>query len=370
MHTTIIEINTAQFIRNLCAIREKIDNSQIKLCLPVKANAYGHGLVRMSQLAEPYVDYLAVSCLAEGALLRQKGITKPILVFGAFNKDEIAGLIANKLEITVSSEYKAEQLAAHCQETSQTCKVHLKIDTGMHRIGVRVSSAISLFNCVTKYPELNIVGVYSHLASSDVDDPTVTMDQISKFETIAKYAKSINPQIICHLANSGGLCYYPESYFDMVRPGLLSYGYFPNHPVESAPLNAIKSCFSLKSRVIYNKMVDAGQGISYNHRYHTKEYTRVVTVPIGYGDGYRRMLSNIGDVLIQGVRYTISGTICMDMFLVDLGPNGHARVEDEVVLIGHQGGQEITLKSVADKCQTITYEILCGFNDRIPRVYL
>ena len=155
----------------------------------------------------------------------------------------------------------------------------------------------------------------------------------------------------------------------MVRPGILSYGYFPSTRVTTSALSQIKPCFSLKSKVIYNKMVDAGSGISYNHTYITKSYTRVVTIPIGYGDGYRRILSNLGDVLIGGKKYTVSGAICMDMLMVDMGADGFAVVEDEVVLIGRQKDEEITLKSVANKCQTIIYEILCGFNNRIPRLY-
>ncbi|MBP9742513.1 MAG: alanine racemase [Burkholderiales bacterium] len=369
MHTTIIEVNTSVFIANLQAIRKKIGND-VKFCLPVKANAYGHGLVKISQLAEPYIDYLGVSCLDEGATLRQAEIKKPILVFGAFNKDEIGGLIANNLEVTVSSQFKAEQLALQCKNSQQKCKVHLKIDTGMNRVGVRVENATALFEFVLLHPELEIVGIYSHLADSDSDDVRITMDQITKFNRVAAYAKSINPHIICHLANSGGICYYPESYFDMVRPGILSYGYFPNYPIVDAPLNQIRSCFSLKSRIIYTKMVDAGRGVSYNHTYHTKCYSRVVTIPIGYGDGYRRKLSNIGEVLIRGKKYTIAGTICMDMLLVDMGANGQGYVEDEVVLIGNQQEETITVYSVADKCGTIIYEILCGFNERIPRIYI
>ena len=369
MHTTIIEINSQQFITNLCSIRSNIPNT-VKLCLPVKANAYGHGITGIAKLAEPYVDYLAVACLDEGALLRNSGITKPILVFGAFNQDQVAGLIANNLEITVSSQFKAEQLVNYCKQTGQTCKIHLKVDTGMQRVGVRVSSLPALLEYALANSELQIIGVYSHLANSELKDDAITFAQIEQFATIAAIVKQKNPNIICHLANSGGLCYYPQSYFDMVRPGLLSYGYFPGQARIASTLEQIKPCFSLKSRVIYTKMVDAGQGISYNHSYKTKEYTRVVTIPLGYGDGYRRMLSNVGEVLLRGKKYTISGNICMDMFLVDIGPRDKGYVEDEVVLIGQQGNEEITLESVACKCHTITYEILCGFTERIPRVYV
>jgi alanine racemase len=365
MHATKIEIDTLQFIQNLQAIRNKV--SKVKICLPVKANAYGHGILKIAQIAEPYIDYLAVACLDEGQLLRQNGITRPILVFGAFGAEDVAGLIANKLEITISSTLKATQIAMYCRDTGQTARVHIKVDTGMNRVGVRVETAPELLNYVLSLPELELVGVYSHLASADEEDKTHTLDQISKFKQIVKLARSLKPDIICHLANSAGVCYYPDSYFDMVRPGILSYGYFPRTLDES--LAHIRPCFSLKSRVIYTKIVEQGQGISYNHRYITTSRTRVVTIPIGYGDGYPRMLSNIGEILLRNNKYTISGTICMDMLMVDIGENGIGYVDDEVVLIGQQGNSEITLSSVATKCQTIIYEILCGFNDRIPRIY-
>lgn len=374
MHNATIEINIAQFLCNLKAIRQHLeannDKTSIRFCLPVKANAYGHGLVGIAKVAEPYVDYLAVACVDEGATLREYQINKPILVFGGFSEEQIPGLITNNLEITISSLYKAELVANFCLATQQSCKVHIKVDTGMNRIGVRVSSAKALIDYVLSIPELELVGVYSHLTSSEEADQSFTQHQINQFAGLVKYVKAIKPEVICHLANSGGVSYFPNSYFDMVRPGLLAYGYFPNPSNPKFPLTKIRPCFSLKSKVTYFKVVDKAQGISYNHKYITPNLTRVVTVPVGYGDGYRRMLSNLGEVLIRGKKYQITGNICMDMFMVDIGPTGESYVNDEVVLIGHQADLEITLESVAQKCNTISYEILCGFNERIPRVYV
>lgn len=366
-HPTVIEIDTNHFLVNLKAIRTVVGNK--KICLPVKANAYGHGLVKMALLAEPHVDYLAVACLYEGMTLRKCGIEKHILVFGAFGEEDVPGLIANNLEITISSILKARQVANYCKLNNLTAKVHLKIDTGMNRVGVRVETAPELFKYVMSEPQLILTGAYSHLASADDLDKTTTLEQLKKFEAIVNLAKKINPDIICHIANSAGICYYLDSYFDMVRPGILSYGYFPNQNIPNNSLAEIRPCFTLKSRIIYTKLVEKDQPISYNGRYRTNERTRVVTVPIGYGDGYPRMLSNKGEVILRGNKYIISGTICMDMLMVDIGKNGVGYIGDEVILIGKQEGQEISLKSVADKCHTIIYEILCGFNDRIPRIY-
>ncbi len=367
MHNAVIHINSKQLITNLTIIRKQ--TNQAKLCLPVKANAYGHGLVAVSQIVEPFVDYIAVACVDEGVKLRQNGITKPILVFGAFSEMQITDLINYNLEITLSSLFKARLLIDYCIKMQKNALVHIKVDTGMNRIGVRPENAKKLIDFVLEHKCIKLVGVYSHFASSNQAGDLFTMEQINKFKEITTYVKSQDHNIICHIANSGGVCNFPESYFDMVRPGIMVYGYLPNILPSNSPFNQIRPCFNLKSRIVYFKTVAKGQGISYDHKYITTEQTRVVTIPIGYGDGYRRSLSNIGEVIIHGHKYTISGTICMDMFMVDIGPHGHCNIDDEVVLIGTQGDQEITLESIANKCNTITYEILCDFNDRIPRIY-
>lgn len=377
MHNVIIEVDIRQLITNLKSIKEYVnrqfDNTRrkIKVCLPVKANAYGHGLVGVAKVASPYVDYFGVACLNEGALLRANGITKPILVFGAFSEEQIPGLSDNDLEITVSSLYKARLVVEFCRQFNRTCKVHIKIDVGMNRVGVRPESSYPLIDFICQNSDcVTLTGIYSHLSCSDELDSPTTLEQIELFKPCALYAKQKNSDVICHLANSGGVYYYPDSYFDMVRPGLLSYGYFPEVPVLEHLLNNVASCLQLKANVSYFKVVFPNQGISYNKSYITKDLTHVVTIPIGYGDGYRRALSNIGQVIIRGKRYTISGAICMDMCMVDIGSCGEAYVGDEVILIGKSGNEVITLHDVAKQCDTIIYEILCGFSNRIPRIYL
>lgn len=368
MHPTIILINSGIFKSNLQAIRQSV-GADVKICLPVKANAYGHGIEGISKLAEPFVDYLAVACLNEGALLRLIGIRKPILVLGAIDEEQIPGLIQNDLEITISSLYKAKLVSAFCHKIGRTCKIHIKVDTGMNRIGIKAKNAPSLIDFALSEKTLDLIGVYSHLAESEESDRSFTMSQIDSFRQLANYAKARNPNIICHLANSGGLCYFPENCFDMIRPGILSYGYFPGEKIKTSPLNQIKPCFTLKTKVSYFKAIEQGDSVSYNRKYKADSLTRIVTLPIGYGDGYRRALSNKGSVLIRNNKYPIAGNICMDMTMVDIGANGTAYVGDEVILIGRQGDQEIKLEEVALLCNTISYEILCCFNDRIPRIY-
>lgn len=370
MHPTKILINKQQLIANLQAIKEKV-STRTKICLPVKANAYGHGLVPTAKIAEEYVDYLAVACLDEGLELVNNGIKKPILVFGSFDDQQISDLISNNLEITVTSLEKAKILADYCQKIETICRVHIKIDTGMNRVGMSTSDAHKLIDFVMANPVLEFIGIYSHLASSDSPNRTITEKQIQLFTEVANYAKTLKPSVICHLANSGGVTYYPESYFDMVRPGILSYGYYV-HPDMAESLITVKPCLTLVSRIMHLKELPENIGISYGHRYITKEVNNVIaTVQIGYGDGYRRSLSNKGqEVIINGNKFPIVGNICMDMLMVNLGNYQGAKVGDEVVLIGSQGDQTIPMSELSDKLQTIDYEVLVGFTARIPRVYI
>ena len=374
MDLNVIEVNSSQLITNLQSIRTWVNathNKPVKLCFPVKANAYGHGLVDIAKIAEPYVDYLGVADKSEAQILRENNINCPVLLFGAFDYENVAWVIQHKVEFTIASFEKAKKVQNICAQLGAKCKVHIKIDTGMNRIGVNVNNAWELIEFVHNAPEFELVGVYSHLACSEEEDPSTTLAQIDSFsKLVTKIKVLINPNIICHLANSGGVCYYPQSYFDMVRPGILGYGYFPRNKLDNYQLNQIKPCFTLKSHVIYFKGVDKNQGISYNHTYITPNRTHIATIPIGYGDGYRRMLSNCGEVLIHGHKYKIVGNICMDMLMVDIGAHGKSVVGDEVILIGKQGDEAITLENVALKCNTITYEILCAFTARIPRIYL
>ena len=365
-HPAWIEINLAQFKQNIAAIRGFIGNR--KLCLPVKANAYGHGLVPIAKAAvEAQVDYLAVSCLQEGALLREAGIRCPILVLGAIHEEQLPELIQYQLEFTLSSLYKAELTVRKCLELQVTCKVHVEVDTGMQRTGVRPATAVALLDYLYASKFIEVVGVYSHLATADLPGSAFAKAQIQAFrELVDSAVLGEGRKPIIHLANSGGVCFYPEAHFDMVRPGLLAFGYFPSAAAQF--LGKIAPCFAVKAKVSYFKVVGQGNGVSYSHTYTTRADTRIVTLPVGYGDGYRRALSNRAGVLIRGQRYPLVGNVCMDQFMVDIGQH-EARVGDVATLIGRDADQEVSLDEIATLCDTIPYEILCGFNDRLPRIY-
>lgn len=363
-HPAWVEIDLSQFQRNLIAIRKRIGS--VKFCLPVKANAYGHGLLEIARAAESarVVDFLGVSCLKEGVFLREQGISLPILVFGAFHEDQIDDLIRYQFDVTASSRLKASLLLERCQKQHATCRVHIEVDTGMNRTGMRPETARELLLKLRAHPELQVVGLSSHLATADQPNHPFALQQI---ETFTRFASEFaHDNLLLHIANSGGVVFYPSSHFNMVRPGLLSYGYFPDGSLD--PLQEIAPCFSLKARVSYFKVVGPNAGISYGHLYRTAKQSRIATIPIGYGDGYFRRFSNRGHVLIRGQKYTIAGAVCMDQFMVDLG-DGSAYVGDEVVLIGMQGKESIHLQEVASIADTIPYEILCALNDRLTKVY-
>lgn len=368
MHPAFIEIDTQQLIENLRIIRSVIAKDS-KLCLPVKANAYGHGLLGISKLTEKYVDYFGVACSNEGVILRENNITKPILVFGPIDEQQIPDLVANDLEITISSIHKANLVARYCEKVKHKCRVHIKVDTGLHRIGIRPENAPQLIDLIIANPYFELVGIYSHFASSEYSNDDFTIKQMNLFNGVVAYAKTKQPKLIAHIANSAAIANYPDSHLDMVRPGIMSYGYTAFKVADDSPLRQIKSCFTVKARVCYFKVVAENQGISYGHHYFTAKQTRIITLPIGYGDGYRRGLSNCGEVLFNGKYYTVSGNVCMDMLMIDIG-NDEAYIGDEVVLLGRQGAQEVSASVMADKLNTIVYEILVGFTERIPRIFI
>ena len=367
-HPAWVEIDLAQFKKNLIAIKQHI-GPHTKLCVPVKANAYGHGLVNIGRAAaEVNADYLAVSCLQEGKILRKANITIPILVLGAIHIEQISELIHYDLEFTIASHYKARIVADTCKKLNKTVKVHLEVDTGMQRTGVRLETAPQVLDYMRGENCFVVKGIYSHLATADDPQHTFSNTQTQSFlKFLQQYNLLNNPEIICHLANSAGVACLPETHLDMVRPGLLAFGYYPRYDIPDN-LRIIKPCFAIKAKVAYFKSVPTGSGVSYNHTYITSKQSNLLTIPIGYGDGLRRSLSNKGSILLNGKRYPIVGTVCMDQLMVDLGSDS-GYVGEVVTIVGKDQEQEISIEEISKLCDTIPYEILCGFNDRLPRLY-
>ncbi len=360
-------------LRNNLAIIKSLIKSDVKIMAMVKANAYGHGLYEVSQeLVKNGVEYLGVAFLEEGIFLRKHGITSPILVLGAINIDQISGFIENDIDITSSSIDKSKAISEVAKQLGKKAKVHLKIDTGMGRIGVQWNNAERFIEESYKLETLNIKGVYSHFAKAD-NDIEFTKQQLSRFDSIVNSMdkKRMLPELI-HIANSAGLINFPNSHYTMVRPGIMLYGYNPNGYFPNTEFNGrkIKPVMTLKTKVAFFKVVPQGTGISYNHTYITKNQTRIVTLPIGYGDGYLRHLSNKGEVYIREKKYPVVGNICMDQCMVDIGMDGTAYNGDDVLLFGEMDGNIIPLEDVCDKVGAITYELLCGITARVPRIYI
>jgi alanine racemase len=336
----------------------------------VKANAYGHGLVPVAlHLQAQGVEQLGVAFLEEGVALRRAGIRLPILVMGGIFGPQASQLIAEDLEITVSSIDKLRQVEAAAQALGRQATIHLKIDTGMERIGVHSYRAGPFIEAAVASRWCTVKGVYSHLACADDPASQMTRQQLERFlDACAHFERLGAPMPIRHLANSGGLLHFPETHLDLVRPGIALYGVLPDPA--SRPTVDLRPALSLVSQVVYFKVVPVGQTVSYGGTWAPAADTRVVTVPIGYGDGFPRALSSRGEVLIRGRRHPIVGRICMDQFMVDIGPQGTAYNEDAVVMIGAQDGQVIRCEDVAQAGGTIPYEILVGLNSRIPREYV
>ena len=363
---TRIEVDLDAFANNHAAIRSRVGVPVMGI---VKANGYGHGLVQMAQALERQgVEQIGVAFVEEGIALRTAGIRTPILVLGGIFGPQVSHYLDHHLEITVSSLDKLRQVEAAAEARGQRAVVHLKIDTGMERIGVHSYSSAAFIEAAAASRWCEIKGVYSHLACADDPASPMTNQQLERFlEACAHFERIGAPMPIRHLANSGGVLHFPETWLDMVRPGIILYGVLPDPA--SRPTIDLRPVLSLKSQVVYFKVIRDGATVSYGATWRAEHQTRIVTVPIGYGDGWPRALSSTGHVLIRGQQYPMVGRVCMDQFLVDIG-SASAWNEDEVVLIGRQGDALITAEDVATRIGTIPYELLVGLNERIPRHYV
>lgn len=361
---TWAEINLDYLEHNFKEVKSLLE-PQTKVLVTVKADAYGHGLVEVAKrLVTCGVDYLGVASIDEGIKLRGAGIKTPILLLGLILKKDIRPLFTYQLTPTVCDRAMARALNARAAGLKQRISVHVKVDTGMGRIGVLHAEALELVADIHKLKNITIQGIFTHFALAD-SDRKFTVLQINLFDRLISELKKKGIVIpLVHAANSIGLINYKHSHFTMVRPGLIIYGL---HPKKNLSLN-LKPVLSLKTRVVFIKQVGSGYGISYGLTYVTKRPTHIVTLPVGYGDGYPRNLSNLGMLLIGGRRFRISGRICMDQMMVDVG-NFKPKIQDEVVLIGKQGKQKVTAEELADLSGTISYEIVCGLGSRIPRIY-
>ena len=352
---------------NLEAVQARVGSARILAI--VKANAYGHGLVPVSRALLRFGAHaLGVAFLEEGIALRRAGIEAPVVVLGGIIGNQVSHFLEYDLEITASSVFKLEQIEEAARALGKKARIHLKVDTGMERIGMHWDTASALFGAAVRSPHVEIAGVFSHLANSDARSPNYTRLQLERFlEATSFFERESLPMPPRHLANSGGILQHPDTFFDMVRPGISLYGIYPSFEV--ARTVELRPVLSLHTRVVYFKVVRAGSPVSYDGTWIPEEDTRVVTLPVGYGDGYSRGLSNRASVLIHGQHHPVVGRVTMDATMVDIGESS-AYNGDEVVLLGRQGEASITCEDLAEFQGTIPYEVPTALNTRVPRVYL
>ena len=349
------EIDLAAIRHNVGVMKSHIAGGARFLAV-VKADAYGHGAAPVAKAAlEAGADMLAVAIPEEGIELREAGIAAPILVLGGIEESAAEAVVQNDLTQVVFDERRIRALAQAGQKLGRCAEVHLKLDTGMNRIGVRTAEEAQA-----------LTGCFTHMATADEPDPTGTLRQIERFEALCKAVKAVHPgKIICHGANTASIFRYPQLHADMVRGGLALYGY---PPVPEA--TGLQPAMRWVTRGIYVKTIAPGDRVSYGGTFVATRPTVVMTLPVGYADGYRRGISGKGCVLVRGRRAPILGRVCMDQMMVDVTDIPGAQEGDEAVLLGRQGDEQIDAEEMAAWLDTISYEVLCSPSKRVPRVYI
>ena len=363
MRPTYLEVNLSQLKKNLEAIRRQVAPARV---MPmVKANAYGHGMDGVVPFIEPYVDYIGVALVEEGIHLRELGIRKPILVAGATLADQVPLFAEHDLILTGSSLELLDAAEQVSRSTGSRIKTHLKIDTGMERVGLREYEAEDFILKASVYRHLIVEGIYTHLANSEMADRTYSNMQVERFEEVlGLYDKHSLPiPALRHVCNSGGILNLPNAYFDMVRPGVLLYGVYPGEEVDR--IIDVKPALTWRSRVAFSKRTLPGRPISYGSLWQAEEETGIVTIPCGYADGYFRRMTNRAQVRIGQKKYPQVGRICMDQFMVNVGDD-EIQVGDEVILLG----EGIAAEDLAQWMGTNEYEVMTNISARIPRVYV
>ena len=347
---------------NVRALKGAVGKS-VQLMAVVKADAYGHGMLKVARAAiQAGASYLGAATPDEGVLLRIDGIDTPILIFGALNKDGAEAAVRYGLTQTVCRAEMIHWLFEECRRQEKDAFVHLKVDSGMGRIGVRtVEEAQSILDALRVCPRVKLTGAYTHFADADGEVEAFTLAQLAAFEEISRI---LPDGIIRHAANSAATLRYPQTHFDMVRPGIAMYGC---PPVKTGiPLSPAQRWVT---EVVHIKEISPGDTISYGRTFTAKKPMRVATLPVGYGDGYHRMLSNKGKVLIGGKYAPILGRVCMDQTMVDVTEIPEAVPGAEAVLLGRQGESEITSDQLGAWAGTISYEVLLAPTQRVPRSY-
>lgn len=367
-----IDLDALRF--NIDSIRNSIDR-ETKIIAVIKTDGYGHGASHIAQILEheEQVWGYAVATAEEAFSLREDKVKKPILILGYTFPYSYEQMIESEIRSTVFTYEAAKELSDIAVTAGKKCKVHIKIDTGMTRIGIHPDdNGVALIRQILELPGLEIEGIFTHFATADEADKTKAYHQMTLFmEYVSRLERELAIRIpMKHCSNSAGIAEMPEANMDAVRAGIILYGLWPSEEVRADGRIQLKPMLTLKSRVVYVKTVPQGQEISYGGTFTTTRDTRVATICIGYGDGYPRSLSNCGYVLIKGQRAPILGRVCMDQFMIDVTDiSSCVRVGDQVTLIGRDGDACITMEELGAVSGRFNYELACDIGKRIPRIY-
>lgn len=364
-----IDLDAAR--HNLNAVY-KLIKPDTKVIAVIKTDGYGHGAIPIATELEP-VEYLygfAVATAEEALQLRRHGIQKPILILGYVFPEHYPQLIEQEIRLTVFTQEMAEQLAKDAQKLNKDVLIHIKIDTGMNRIGMQAKEeSVKIIAQIASLPHIIPEGIFTHFARADEADKSAANEQLIQFEQMIKMTEAAGIHIpYRHCANSAGIIDLPQTHMDLVRAGIILYGLWPSEEVQKERID-LQPVLELLSHVAYVKQLEAGKSISYGGTYTTRKTQTIATIPAGYGDGYPRSLSNQGYVLIHGKKAPIVGRVCMDQFMVDVTDIPQVKTGDKVVLVGKDGEEVITLETLAQLSGRFHYEFTCCLSKRIPRVY-
>lgn len=353
-----------------CREARKLIRKESNMMAIIKADGYGHGAVEIASYIDDIVDAYGIAIVEEGIELRQAGIKKPILILGFTPWQQYEELIENNIIQAVFSYDMAEKLSDVAVKINKTAHIHLKIDTGMSRIGFKPNEeTIETVQKIQSLPGLQIDGCFTHFAKADEADKTSAYHQLDIFNDFTQRLKEAGiPLAVCHASNSAGILEMPEANLDMARFGISLYGLYPSEEVSKESIH-LQPAMEIKSCVSFVKDVPAGVSVGYNGTFTTVKDTKIATIPVGYADGFPRTLSNAGCVLIHGKRVPIIGKICMDQFMVDVSLLDNVEVGDEVVLVGRSGEEFLSVEEVADLSGSFNYEFVCDVGKRVPRVY-
>lgn len=365
---TWVEIDLDHLKNNIEEVRRVTDKNALVTAV-IKANAYGHGALKViDTLLENGADRLAVAALNEALEIREKYPEVPILILGYTPDELIEDVIMNNIIQTVYSEEQVAYISEIAKKLDKEAILHIKIDTGMRRLGFNwedYNKILSIF----EYDHINFEGIYTHFAKADEKDKAFTIKQFNRFNLVINELEKNKIKVpIKHVSNSAAIIDLPEFSYDMVRAGIMLYGVYPSKEVGRDNVN-LKPVMTFKTRVGHVKYIDENEGVSYGLIYKAERHMKVATLPVGYADGYSRLLTEKSEVLIKSSRREVIGRICMDQLMIDLGKS-KAQVGDEVVLFGYNEKEELSVDEVADWLNTINYEVLCMVSRRVPRLYI